>query len=41
MREEIKEALKMTVYEALNERYNEESNLTVTPFMYVTLGCNR
>ena len=31
----------MTVYEMLDERYNEGNNLVVSPFIYVTMGCNR
>lgn len=31
----------MTIYELLNDRYDEGNKLAVSPFMFVTLGCGR
>ena len=31
----------MTVYEMLDERYNDGNKYVVSPFIYVTMGCNR
>lgn len=31
----------MTIYELLNDRYNENTENALTPFMFVALGCAR